>query len=541
MSTAINVANKSLLYLAMNRNAYTANLRSGSKFTYAPLLGTGAILYVSKSGSDSNTGASLAQAFLTIEKAMLTVQSGGTIVVYSSNGTLTEYSDVAANVAPFGTSYGSNPACPYPDGDIRSVIIPRVSGTLGNNCTIMAAPGHEGLVQITGSTYVMGMHMHGQSYWTVWGLRFVGCFKHGIYSSEATIAVDANSGLYIANPSSVSYGCTIENCLVKNTYADGITFPGIDNTSGISPWGAKGWTIRNCAILNTYDLNPAKLNSAIQTYAQAELTIENVLIDSDRGIFIKDHWLEVQSPRTPYAKECEIRYSKIRTKYSAFYIGNKGATTPESGGQSFHHNLCIKYGDGTEIDQIDKGVFISARQILAAAKQATNLSVYNNIFDTGTQPLTKVVEAGGWKSISMKGNINIVDSYQYFLTSPNDGATLPENNLTYSDENVFVTATFQQKLQKYWDAGELTVSDFNAWKALTIGSPNARTLQMNNPDSHSMLVATSTGLFNNQAAGDYTPKIGSPAIGRMLDGSNAGPYQYGTETVGLFSTYTAGV
>jgi len=522
------------------RNTYTGKLRSGLANLYAPSLGSGPILYVSKSGSDSNTGTSLAQAFQTPERAMLSLATGGTIFLFSSGGALTEYSDLAANVAPFGTSYSAT--SPY-GGDIRSILIPRVSGTLGNNCTIMAAPGHEGLVQITGSSYVMGMHMNNKSYWTVWGLRFVGCFKHGIYNPEANTNLDPGGSpplLYVANDASVSYRCLIENCLFKDIYTDQTTYSGVDNCSAISPWGTKNWVIRNCKINHVYDIDPSKINSAIQAYAQAGLLVEYCDIDSDRGVFIKDHWLSVTSPRTPYAQESEVRYSKFKTVYSAYYIGNKGTNTPESGRQKFHHNICnsVYYPGATSA--VDEKFFVSGRQVYGAGvQQSTYLDIYNNIFDRRAAANMGGINASGWKGVTSKGNIFICDLYQYFFQSPSNGNTFPLNQLTASDENIFVTSAFLNKLQKF-APDELSVASLSSWQALTIGSTNARTLQVNNPDTHSLQLTSTAGLFTDINAGNYQSATGSPILGFMQNGTNAGAYQLGTETIGLLPVYSAG-
>lgn len=519
------------------RNIYSGNLSNRPSTEYAPLLGSGPILYVSKTGSDSNTGTSLEQAFLTIEKAMLTIASGGTIMVFSNGGVLTEYSDLAANVAPFGTSYSGT--SPY-GGDIRSVIIPRISGTLGNNCTIMAAPGHEGLVQITGSNYVMGMHMNNKSYWTVWGLRFVGCFKHGIFNPEANTKVNEPAAQIIANDTKVSFGCIIENCLFKDIYTDNIAYSGVDNCAAISPWGSKYWTIRNCKIKNIFDIDPTKINSAIQLYSGANLLIERCDIDASRGVFMKDHWLKIVSPRTPYDLEAEIRYCRFNTVYSAFYIGNQGNDTPESGGQSFHHNICKTNYSSSVQPTVDGGCFVSARQIYSlAGLQATNIAVYSNIFDGSASTSMRGFDFSGWENISSKGNIIIADDFFYFCSSPASGSLSPLNEIKVSNENLFVASVFKMKLQKY-APDENQFTNFATWQALTIGAPNTRTLQVNNPDSHSQFLTSTAGMFVDLANGNYTAAGGSLITGFMQDGSNVGAYQLGTETIGLLPVYSAG-
>ena len=515
------------LTVSLMRNPYSNKLRSGYAGGYVPPLGSGTNYHVSKAGNDSNTGLSLAQSFLTISKAMSVIDVGGTIRLHATGGTLTTWTE-STKFSPYQPKVNMSTT-------VVAAVAPPVgkSGQLGNQCTLMAAEGDEGLVQIQGANLVGGICTNGESYWTLWGLRIVDCFKHGVMSFESNTASLGATPILSSElmGTSVSFGWQIENCFVNHVYIDQANYASIDNCSAISPWGSYNMVVRNCKIRDVHDIG-TRLTSGMQCYAQTGLLVDHCDIDSEHGIFFKDHWLESRSPRAPYANESEIRYTRLNTSSAAIYIGSKGNNTNESGGHYWHHNIFT----GTYNSSSGFKAFIYCKQDTSLYQQSTKLRIENNIFDRGSATAMRGIVTNNFSEVISKGNIIIADSVQYSLENRSDGSSTPVNKLTYSDQNIFITPAFKNELQKA-APDEVAITSFATWKTKLAG--DYRDLAYSNPDVYSTVLTSTTGLFTNRGT-DYTYPVGSTAIGFMQDGSNAGAYQLGTETIGLLSVYSAG-
>ena len=520
--------------VSLMRNPYTNKLRSGYYGGYSPPLGSGGVYHVAKTGNDTTGTGAIGAPFLTIGRAMFVREVGMTIKVHALLGTMTTYRE---STDPTDPLYG-NPYTTKVNITTSSVagVAPQVSGQLGNQCTLMAYEGDEGLVQIQGADLLGGIHSNSFDYWTIWGLRIVDCFKGGVMSFESTTPSQGNPSNGTAQISVSTFGWIVENNLLDNIYTNQITHSGIDNCSAISPWGSFNWTIRNNKIRRVYDVGGVKINSGIQSYAAVNCLIEHNDIESDQGIYFKDHFLETVSPtRAPYLQESEVRYNKLKTTFAPLYIGQKGGTTQESGGHYFHHNIC--YGiDGSRSGNSSK-TFIYGKMLIGTVQQSTKMRVENNIFDRGAATSIRGFVLSSWNDIQSKGNIIIADAAIFSLENEPTGNAFPLTSLTYSDQNIYVISSFKNELQKN-APDETSVTNFTTWKSKLFG--DYRNLQVSNPDTHSTVLTSTTGLFTNIAENDYTYPVGSTAIGFMQDGSNAGAYQTGTEVIGLLSVYSAG-
>lgn len=513
------------------RNIYNNRMRSGYSGGYMPPLGSGNIYHVAKNGNDTTGNGSLGNPFLTIGRAMSVAEVGMTIQLHAFDNAMTSYRESTDPTDPlYGNPYTTKVNV---SSSVVAGVAPQVSGELGNQCTLMAYPGHEGLVQIQGADLLAGIHSNGFDYWTIWGLRIVDCFKGGVISYDTSLGVEPNKTI---GPSA-TFGWIIENCFFDNIYTNQLAYPGIDNCSAISPWSSVNWTIRNNKIRRVYDVDGIKINSAIQSYYAVNCLIEHNDIEGDQGIFFKDHWLETLMPRAPYALESEIRYNRIKTTGAPLYVGQRDGTSQESGGHYFHHNICF----GTHLTATGNSAktffYAKMTQGVGGVQQSTKLRIENNILDRGATTSMTGMKVSAWNEVIFKGNILIADSALYVLENPSDGNAFPLNKLVASDENIFVTPAFKMELQKN-APDEVAITNFSTWKTKLSG--DYRDLAVSNPDTNSIVVATTAGLFNDVANNDYHYAVGSSAIGFRLDGSNAGAYQLGTETIGLLPVYSAG-
>lgn len=516
--------------LNLVRNPYSNKLRSGYAGGYAPAIGSGAVYHVAKTGNDTTGTGSAGNPFLTIGRAMSVAEVGMTIKVHANGGAMTTYRESTDPTDPlYGNPYTTKVNV---SGSVVAGISPQVSGQLGNQCTLMVFEGDEGLVQIQGADLLAGIHTDGYDYWTIWGFRIIDCFKGGVVSYDTSTGSVPNKTI----GGSVSIGWVVENCFFDNIYTDQISHSGIDNCSAISPWGSKDWVIRNNKIRRVYDVDGIKINSAIQSYYAVNCLIEHNDIESDQGIFFKDHWLETVFPRAPYALESEIRYNRIKTTGAPLYVGQRDSTTQESGGHYFHHNICF----GTHLTTTGnsaKTFFYAKMQQTGGVQQSTTLRIENNILDKSATDTMTGVKVNAFNAVTFKGNILIANGTLYSLENAGDGNTFPLTKLVASDENIFVTPAFKMELQKN-APDEVAITSFATWKTKMSG--DYRDLAVNTPDINSTVLASTTGMFNNIATNDYSYATGSTAIAFMQDGSNAGAYQLGTETIGLLPVYSAG-
>jgi hypothetical protein len=128
----------------------------------------------------------------------------------------------------------------------------------------------------------------------------------------------------------------------------------------------------------------------------------------------------------------------------------------------------------------------------------------------------------------MKGNIIVNSTLDVELIAYANNTKQPRVN--YSDYNVFQSA-FKLIGDRYNSVGGTKVFDsLSQWNAAT--ASQLESLNINNPDANS-ITADAAVLFIDAIKGNYRLASGSPAIGVMPDGSNAGPYQSSSEIIGL--------
>lgn len=464
-------------------------------------LGSGPVLLVSKSGSDTTGNGSPGNEFLSVVKACSVATVGCTIQVKANGRTKTIYKEDTL----------SSPYAPdqyFFDTPVAVGI--RNSGAINNRCTLMAYPGDEGLVVIDGDNTHVGIHTNGFDFWNIYGLQIRNCQDLGI----------ANQGQvpdHVPDLAYLSTGVIVENCYVANVHglAGG-------NISGIGPWGSKDWIIRNCFIDGVI-VTGSSVASAIQSYGAINLLVEHIAArNTQYGVFLKDHFTATESPRDPYPG-VEVRYCDLKTLNASVKIGIRGQGSCEAGDQYFHHN--IMYG------QADDSEGVISATMLGAFGQSKRLRIENNTIDIQSSADAQLV-ASNWENINLLGNIFCGGNVSiYTLDQDYPGAI---TRITSSDRNVFTN--FKSVLNTY-SAFSTVFNSLEDWQAAVAGSPQH--LGVSNPDANSISASAST-LFVNRSTGNYALASGSAAIGRMADGSNAGAYQYGTEIIGLLPTYSAG-
>jgi hypothetical protein len=468
--------------------------------TPAFTLGTGAIYHIATTGSDSNPGTA-AQPFRTINKYMSVAKAGDTGQVHA--GTYVESTASSPWVQPSGM-FG---------GDTASVSAQR-SGTATNPITLMAFPGDEGRVTLDSQNVRAGIYANGQDYWQIHGLRLVNSLDWAIASNVRTSA-DLN---YVHTLDELTVGWRIENCLIRDVVASAG-----GNSGGIGMWHSKDWIVRNNRFTHIGTYN-GRASSAVQAYGTAHALFEHNYVEATVGVYLKDHMLRRLNPRGTYF-EYELRYNMLNVS-SAFVSSFKGFPNIESGSNYIHHN--ISYGSTWEdsYTQVVNG---------SATVPGAEFRFEHNLLDVTGAPYGAAFEIFGSENVRSKGNI-LLTPVAYAVRA-NADPNIASNALRYSDYNLFENAVFimdsvfepARSFIKFWDLGE--------WQAARTTS--AGTLKINNPDSHSKVIAASA-TFVNRAARDYRYKAGSPALNLLGQGNHAGPYQTGSEIIGTLPSYSAG-
>ena len=442
------------------------------------------VYWVTKQGNDNNgcTNAT-SDACLTIQKGISLVKAGDTVNVKS--GTYVENSTTSPYTTP----------CSWLDGDPASLCF-RVDGTATQPITLQAAPGDEGTVFIDSQSARIGIQTHNSDYIQIKGLGLINNYIIGI----ASWGQPENS---VADPTRLGIGCVIENNYFYNTQG-----PKGKNISSIGMWGTKDWIVRN----NRIDYVPE--GAAIQSYGVINALVENNYITNVKfGIFWKDHFVKDATTREKLF-ESEIRYNKIQSTSHSIYLGIRGSQTTEAGNNYIHHNILYGFGD------YGSGVFVG----LAGAYGISGyVRIEHNLFDGQGHPSS---------SISLDANQEAYISGNIFTRSTVDIELLSQSttkivNVVESDYNIF-DSSFQIIADRY-SSNSKTYTSLASWQAAK--KADLATLGVDNPDQHSITKATSD-LLVNADNGEYQYKSTSAAIGLMPDGTNAGPFQLGSEVIG---------
>ncbi|MCF6299534.1 MAG: hypothetical protein L3J52_00180 [Proteobacteria bacterium] len=471
--------------------------------------------WVEKSGNDANNCTNnAADACLTIQKGVSLLNAGDTLNV--GVGTYTDDGGASPYI-PAGIIVG------WLDNDASSSnVVVVVDGEPNNMITIQATPGSEGQVTIDGENLRMPIHMQSSDYIRISGFNLINSRGRAIASwGQTTNAV--------ADPTRLSIGVVIENNKIIKTTGDFGT-----NVGAISMWGTQDWTVRNNYIDDVYEMDAGTNNfsryaSAIQAYGVITALIENNQISNvAHGIFWKDHYITDILTRGK-VDESEIRYNKIEAQSRPVYIGIRGTDSVEAGNNYIHHN--IFYGHGAS----EEGAV--SVEMAGAFAQSGDVRIEHNLIDGENIIHSRGIKIDASRNISLRGNIIIRTKVNAEYTTWSSSVALGKKPvLNISDYNIYNTFNLIIAADNYGD-GSQGFATLNPWQAAL--DAQFVSLNFDNPDINS-ITETPGILFDNLDDKNYTYKAGSPAIGMMPDGSNAGPYQLGNETIGLLPQWPGG-
>ncbi len=297
------------------------------------------------------------------------------------------------------------------------------------------------------------------------------------------------------------------------------------NVSAIGMWGSKDWVVRNNKLEKVYR-DGGSPQAGIQAYGVINALIEhNYISDVGNGVFWKDHYITDLATRGKVF-ESEIRYNKIEATSSPILIGIRGTNTVEAGDNYIHHN--IFYGHG-----LNAGGGITVAMGSAFA-QSGDMRVEHNLIDGEGIAHSIGIGIDASRNITVKGNIIIRTKTNAAYTAWTSQVPLGKTPvLNVSDYNIY--NTFNQMIGvDVYGAGSQFFPTLAPWQAAL--NTDFVSLNFDNPDVNS-ITEIPENLFDNLDDKNYIYKASSPAIGFMPDGSNAGPYQFGNEIIGLLSQW----
>lgn len=465
----------------------------------------GAELWVSTTGTNSVCGNNKSTACNSIQNALSSATAGDTI--YISAGTYIEDSrcDNKVSRCDKEDSTKDNPN-PYTAScywfATPSSLCTRNSGTALNPITVTAAPGSENKVIIDSELERTGLLTLRHDYVHIKNLNFINNRVNAIGSHGQT----SNE---VAKEEALSIGWVIENNSI--TYTRG---PWGVNTAGIAMWSSKDWIVRNNFIEDVDEDDkegqPDRPGSCIQAYGVINALLEfNDLLECGSGVLWKDHF--ILNEERDLVFESEIRYNDIQATLQGIQLNIRGDGSPEAGDNYIHHNIIRGFATGGIVANMG-----------GAKRPSGELLIENNLIvsDKGT-----ALRASGVTPIRSMGNILLAPDGAYSITLTRDSH---KGDLNYSENNIF-SQDFTVIADRYGPDGVkdkifTTLSDWQNADISDIETVSALTRDLESFQSADSLI------FDEQNEFRYIPV--SPAIGLMPDGTNAGPYQYGSENIG---------
>lgn len=468
--------------------------------SYTALYDIPATIYVATTGSDSNSGTSGAP-YATINKALGVAVAGDVIEVAA--GTYTGNST-------------QNGAISYWESPTENSFVFRSSGTSGQPIILRTASGAS--VTLDGESTRAGITTGACDYIYIAGFSLVNFVKNAI-GSQGTV----NPGNFVRDLSLMSRYCVVENCDISAVVATTST-----NVQAIGLWGADNWIVRNNTISDVRQVNSTSRAAGIKSYGASDCLIEHNDITVSgieiAGIELKSHYVDDYAAQTPVFG-CEIRYNRIdagSTGY-ALFVNYSGSGHCRGTSQWWHHNILRGGGDA------NYGTVCTAS---GGLKAIDSFVLEHNVIDALSNANGIGIQVNACGGVEMRGNIVFNTPLRALsLTVTAFDTDGRRTQVEASDYNLWPTEASGQfnMACDYTRPSQQIVTSLTTWKALN-GSSGLYTIITDIGNNES--TAAFADVFTDAANGDYSYKVGSPALAFMGDGSNAGPYQLGTETIG---------
>jgi hypothetical protein len=444
--------------------------------------------WVSPTGLDTNNCSTQLAACKTIQRGISLLNPGDTL--YIKAGTYIEDSSTSSFTK----------RCGWFDPVVASICITK-SGTPDKPITISSAPGDERKVIIDSQSIRAGLQIQGHDYIVFNGLTF---------KNQHTVGI-ANWGQAennVADIARLAEGIVVQNSSFFNTHGNAG-----GNISSIAMWGSKDWVVRN-NLIDGVTAGGSTVTAGIQSYGVINALIENNTIrNAGFGIFWKDHYVKDLNTRELW-QESEIRYNYIDVPKVGIRVSIRGENSPEAGHNHFHHNIITGLTDSS---------FGIEYAMSGAHSISGKLTVNNNLIDGQGKTSTVGLSVDAARELNVYGNIFRRLTVPLQLIKYSDTKLV---SLAYANFNIY-----EPKVTIIVDRYSTTTKQFNLltdWKGVKTGP--YLTVDVNSPDLGSIGVHSDI-LFDNFSK--YTHHSESPALNFLAQGKHAGPYETGTEVIGV--------
>jgi hypothetical protein len=318
----------------------------------------------------------------------------------------------------------------------------------------------------------------------------------------------------------------VDSCVFYNI-SENPNINTIGNQVPVRMDGSDGMIIRNCFAARAEKNNGDMGGAMFLNFNGRDTLVENCTIHQIRmGLAYQKQYsvgddglpLTAWTVRNCYSNEAAQGACNINQDNSYQCPGNH-----------FLYNNIVVNAEGRSYAGEWFGVSGSALQGSIAPRETSAgiTTVEHNTFILAQGPSAIMLRANG-VGITGRGNIfgvgtKVLESQYKDRVSPNEGVHEFDYNL-YSGQQW----SFQSPVE-----GSKRYESLAAWQAAQ--ASDHINLAVSNPDPNSIRWGTDptyAALFTNYAARDFTYAPGSPAIGFMPDGTNAGHYRTGDEVIG---------
>jgi len=480
--------------VASSYSATTSDTTSAAGTTY----------YVRTDGNDGNAGTtdSSGGAFLTIQYAIGQMSSGDEVLI--GDGTYLEASGE-------GASGASSPltvleAClGFAAKSSGTEALPYVIRKNPNNTDRPILDGEH--VSGGNQSRKSGIHLDDTDHIHIRGLEIKNCLAYGIHT------YDSDGAGATWPPAGANEGAVVEGCYIHH-------IGGGDNDAGVWHSANGSAVVRNTLFRDIYGNSAAsRFGASIYGFGMYRCLYEFNQTDkvgltsgaSNFGISCKDYFVDASGNSLPSV--C-VRYNYSDTTGAGISLWSQPGAP--SGSAAFYNNLSITAGGG------DQGHGRFTANGVGGTPVVDPILLKNNtiVCSSSSIPAIQFTDATDFQ---FEGNI-ISGTKRNAL----QGA-YSTHTLTACDRNIYLDSFSSNLVELSRYSTNLYYADLAAWQA----APVTAFSSVVSPDANSD-TSTTALTYNDAAAGDYTLKAGSPAIGAMADGSDAGVYQFGVENIGIF-------
>ncbi len=313
---------------------------------------------------------------------------------------------------------------------------------------------------------------------------------------------------------------------------------------------SRGWVVENVRVYDTGEIAPGVNSAGMRLDSTRDLIVRNCIIDEVRyasnQTFTSPTWIYVENTGcilTYNQYDALVEFNQFSNCYNGWYVKNLASNIPTKPNiantmryNTFdNHNNAFQFNANNDAEdrqyhKMSCNIIKNVASMLYShdSNDARQFLLRNNFVDYGTRgPSSPSISTGVAISIAggaandreleITGNIfnNSSSDVNYAMNDTGNTTDIQEMNA-----NVYVNGPNAR-----FRYGAL-ITNLATWQSTTDAQISDNDLD-NGAISNQALNTVAT----NAGANDYTLPSGSNAISLLADGTNAGPYRYGNNTI----------